>query len=69
MNGKNDSAFFETTVSEALARMKAATSAASNYEVHRSGGQLIIRRGADKADKKFTNVADYAVVADLKPAG
>lgn len=68
MNGKTDTAFFETIVNEALAKMKAATSAASSYEVHRSGGQLTIRRGADKADRNFTNVADYALVADLKPA-
>ena len=68
MNAKTDTAFFETIVNEALAKMKAATLAASSYEVHRSGGQLTIRRGSEKADRNFTNVADYALVADLKPA-
>jgi hypothetical protein len=69
MNGKSDGAFFDTTVSEALAKMKQATSDCSSYEVHRSAGQLTVRRTSDKADKSFTNVADYALVADLKPAG
>lgn len=69
MNSKTDGAFFDTTVTEALARMKQATSGASSYEVHRSGGQLTVRRASEKADRSFTNVADYALVADLKPAG
>jgi hypothetical protein len=68
MNPKSDAAYFDTTVAEALARMKQATSAASLYEVHRAGGQLTVRRSWDKADKSFTNVTDYALVADLKPA-
>lgn len=68
MNAKTDTAFFESIVTEALAKMKAATSGASSYEVHRSSGQLTVRRGAEKADRNFTNVSDYALVADLKPA-
>jgi hypothetical protein len=69
LNVKSDGAFFDTTVSEALARMKQATSAPSSYEVHRAGGQLTVRRSSEKPDRSFTNVADYALVADLKPAG
>ena len=69
MNAKTDSAVFETTVSEALAKMKQATSSPAAYEVHRSSGQWVVRRSSEKTDKSFTNLADYALVADLKPAG
>ena len=69
MNAKTDNSFFEATVTEALAKMKEATTAASSYQVHRSNGAWVVRRESRTPEKgKGDKLSDYALVTDLKPA-
>ena len=66
MNAKPENASFETIVSEALQKMKDATAAASSYEVDRSSGQWIVRRGRKPGEK---GAASDLVENSTAPAG
>ena len=69
MNAKADNSFFEATVTEALAKMKEATTNASSYQVHRSSGAWAVRRECRTLEKgRGDKLSDYALVTDLKPA-